>query len=49
MHPNDALASLQWAVNKAAEEAKTDDYVRLAILPHLREMHDVAQREARKS
>lgn len=48
MHPNDALASLQWAVNKAAEDAKTDDYVRLAILPHLRELHEAAQREARK-
>ena len=48
MHPNDALAALQWAVTKATKDAETDDYVRLAILPHLREMHDVAQREARK-
>ena len=48
MHPNDAIAALQWAVGKAQAEAETSDYVRLAILPHLREMHRIAQAESRK-
>jgi len=47
-HPNDRLAALEWAVAQAREAAKTDDMVRLTVLPALQEEHDHALREARK-
>lgn len=45
-HPNDTFEALQWAVKKAEKDAETDAYVRLSILPALREKRDQAKREA---
>ncbi|HEY9255818.1 MAG TPA: hypothetical protein VIP30_14925 [Stenotrophomonas sp.] len=47
VHPNDALAALEWAVARARESAKTDDLVRLNVLPALQAERDKAQKEAR--
>ena len=47
-HPNDTLAALDWAVNRAQEAAGEDPLARLnlAVLTALR---DQARREARAS
>jgi hypothetical protein len=47
IHPNDRLAALDWAVARAKEAAKTDDLVRLNVLPALQAERDKAQMEAR--
>lgn len=47
IHPNDRLAALEWAVNRARETAQTDDLVRLSVLPALQAERDKAQKEAR--
>ncbi|WP_165402891.1 hypothetical protein [Pseudoxanthomonas winnipegensis] len=49
IHPNDRLAALDWAVARAKEAAKTDDLVRLNVLPALQAERDKAQQEARKN
>lgn len=47
LHINDKLAALEWAINKARQEA-TDPLVRYSVLPALQHMRDQAQQEARK-
>lgn len=44
----DRLYAMTWAVEKAREAAKTDDLVRLSVLPALQAERDRAQQEARK-
>jgi len=46
-HPNDRLYALEWALRQARESAKTDELVRLNVLPALQHDYDQAQREAR--
>lgn len=46
-HPNDRLYALEWALRQAREAAKTDELVRLNVLPALQHDYDQAQREAR--
>jgi hypothetical protein len=48
IHPNDRLAALDWALARAKEAAKTDDLVRLNVLPALQAERDKAQMEARR-
>lgn len=48
INPSDALYALTWAVNKAREAAKTDEIVRLTILPALIHKQEEAKREARR-
>lgn len=47
IHPNDKLAALQWALDRARDAAAGDDLVRLSVLPVLRQMRDEAQGEVR--
>lgn len=47
LHPNDKLAALDWALDKAREAAATDAIVRLMHLPALQQLRDEAKREAR--
>jgi hypothetical protein len=46
-HPNDKLAALTWAVERARESARTDVLVRLNVLPALQAEREKAQQEAR--
>ena len=46
-HPNDRLYALEWALSQAREAAKTNELVRLNVLPSLQHDFDQAQREAR--
>lgn len=48
IHANDKLVALQWAVELAREIAADDELVRLNVLPTLQQLHDDAQREARR-
>lgn len=48
IHPNDRLAAFDWAVARAKEAAKTDELVRLNVLPALQAEREKAQMEARK-
>ncbi|CAD1792744.1 hypothetical protein [Xanthomonas arboricola] len=47
-HPNDKLAALQWAVERARQAAAGDELVRLNVLPALQQLRDEARREARR-
>lgn len=44
----DRLYALTWAVNQAREAAKTDDLVRLNVLPALQAERDKAQQKSRR-
>lgn len=46
--PTDIIASLDYAIRKAREDAPHDTLVRLIYLPALQEQRDAALREARE-
>ena len=47
IHPHDRLAALEWAIARAREAARTDDLVRLNVLPALQAERDNLTKELR--